>query len=140
MRSLLLSVLLLAGCVANSGEVPTVIQTQVQLGNRPYRIVATNVEGGDKGYVIFGLGGEANQHVAMGHLRQAAGIRPGTSRALINLTYDEQTTWIPFIILPFVVQDSITFSADVIEFLDVPADGDQPAPVDVQSPSSSSQR
>ena len=111
-------VLLLSGCVLQSGQVPTVIQTQVQLGNRPYRIVASNVEGGDKGYVIFGFGGEANHHVAMANLRQAAGIAPGTQRALINLTYDEQTTWLPFALLPVVVQDSITLSADVIEFLD----------------------
>lgn len=119
--------LALSACSYNDGWVPSSIQTQVLLSEGNYRVVASGVEGGDKGYVVFGMGGSANYHVAMNKLRKAAGIERGSRRALVNLTVDEQTTYLPALILPIVVQDAITISADVIEFA-------EPAPVVSRGP------
>lgn len=124
----MLSMLLFAGCAGSSALERTVSETRVQLGERPFEIVATGIEATASAIYAFGFSdGQATAalwHVegerslyaaAMKDLRaQAHALAPDAEPdevELVNVRADASATNLFFVTRPIV-----TLRADVVVF------------------------
>ena len=107
---------LLGGCGNDGNFVKTTETTSVLTGNN-YRVIMTNVVGSDDGLRVFGLGPRAKYSAALAQIREQAQIKD-RSRALINITEDHD--WYNILI---VAGDTLTITADVIEYIGPPNGG-----------------
>jgi hypothetical protein len=116
MRRLLLTLALaaLAGC--HSGELSQ-INSQSLLQANNYRVIQVGVKGQDSGFRVFGFGGSAQYSTCMDKIRVLAEL-DGRSRALVNVTTD-RSLWS----IGIVGGDSLTITADVVEFTGPPTGG-----------------
>jgi hypothetical protein len=122
---LLLVVLWVTGCApipplpftlpSGSGQASVLTLTEVQLAQRNYRVVRTNVVGTSRGFALLGLitVKPPDATAALARLYEAGGIAEGKALALINVI---QQSSAPYFIL-FSLPD-ITFRADVVEFVE----------------------
>lgn len=112
----LLLVGLLQGC-GNSGNFMRTNETKTVLTSNNYRVIMTGVAGSDDGLRVFGLGTRAKYSAALAQIREQAQIKD-RSRALINITEDDD--WYNAFI---VAGETLTITADVIEFIGPPGGG-----------------
>jgi hypothetical protein len=98
---------------SGAGQASVLTLTEVNLAQRNYRVVRTNVVGTSRGFALLGLitvkPPDATE--AFARLYEAGGISEGKALALINVI---QQSSAPYFIL-FSLPD-ITFRADVVEF------------------------
>jgi len=114
--SCLLLLGLLGGC-GNAGGFLKTNETTTMLTSNNYRVIMTNVVGSDDGLRVFGLGTRAKYSAALAQIREQAQIKD-RSRALINITEDND--WYNMLI---VGGETVTVTADVIEFIGPPTGG-----------------
>ena len=105
-------------------QVVVLTQTEVQLAQRNYRVVRTQVVGSSRGVALLGLltVKPPDAIAAFAHLVHAGGLAEGQARALINVIQHSRTPFFLLFSLP-----TITFRGDVVEFVD-PAALPEPAP------------
>lgn len=114
--SCLLLVGLFGGC-GNSGGFTKTNETKTVLTSNNYRIIMVGVAGSDDGFRVFGLGPRAKFSAALAQIREQAQLKD-RSRALINITEDDD--WYNALI---VAGETLTVTADVIEFIGPPGGG-----------------
>lgn len=115
-RSILaLALMALAGC--HGGDFTKQNATEVMLQANNYRVVMSGIRGEDSGFRVFGLGGWGQYSRAMDKIRVQAQL-DDRSRALINVT--EDTNWWT---IGIVGGDTLTLTADVVEFTGPPTGG-----------------
>jgi hypothetical protein len=114
--SLLVLACLLTGC-GNAGSFTKLNDTRTNLTSNNYRVIMTNVIGQDDGIRVFGIGTKAKWSAALAQIREQAQIKD-RSRALINVTEDDD--WYNVLI---VAGETLTITADVIEFIGPPGGG-----------------
>ena len=107
------ALLLATGC-SSDGFFPAGTTTQAVLTSNNFRVVMTNVKGGDAGFKVFGIGNNAHMYVCLEKIRVQAQLED-RSRALVNVTVDD-SWWT----LGIVSGDSLTVTADVIEYTGPP--------------------
>jgi hypothetical protein len=122
---LLLVVFLVTGCApvpplpftlpSGAGQASVLTLTEVNLAQRNYRVVRTNVVGTSRGFALLGLitvkPPDATE--AFARLYEAGSISEGNALALINVIQQSSAPYFLLFSLP-----EITFRADVVEFVD----------------------
>jgi hypothetical protein len=100
---------------SGSGQTSVLTLTEVNLAQRNYRVVRTNVAGTSRGFALLGLISvkPPNAIEAFARLYEAGGISEGTALALINVLQHSSAPYFILFSLP-----AITFRADVVEFVD----------------------
>jgi hypothetical protein len=116
---------LVTGCAAipllpftlpsGSGQTSVLTLTEVNLAQRNYRVVRTNVAGTSRGFALLGLitVKPPDAIEAFARLSEAGGISEGNALALINVLQHSSAPYFILFSLP-----EITFRADVVEFVD----------------------
>jgi hypothetical protein len=100
---------------SGSGQASMLTLTEVNLAQRNYRVVRTNVAGTSRGFALLGLISvkPPNAIEAFARLYEAGGISEGNALALINVLQQSSAPYFILFSLP-----EITFRADVVEFVD----------------------
>jgi hypothetical protein len=100
---------------SGSGQASVLTLTEVNLAQRNYRVVRTNVAGTSRGFALLGLISvkPPNAIEAFARLYEAGGISEGNALALINVLQQSSAPYFILFSLP-----EITFRADVVEFVD----------------------
>jgi hypothetical protein len=100
---------------SGSGQASVLTLTEVNLAQRNYRVVRTNVAGTSRGFALLGLISvkPPNAIEAFARLYEAGGISEGHALALINVLQQSSAPYFILFSLP-----EITFRADVVEFVD----------------------
>jgi hypothetical protein len=100
---------------SGSGQASVLTLTEVNLAQRNYRVVRTNVAGTSRGFALLGLISvkPPNAIEAFARLYEAGGISEGNALALINVLQQSSAPYFILFSLP-----AITFRADVVEFVD----------------------
>ena len=100
---------------SGSGQASVLTLTEVNLAQRNYRVVKTNVAGTSRGFALLGLISvkPPNAIEAFARLYEAGGISEGNALALINVLQQSSAPYFILFSLP-----EITFRADVVEFVD----------------------
>ena len=100
---------------SGSGQASVLTLTEVNLAQRNYRVVRTNVAGTSRGFALLGLISvkPPNAIEAFARLYKAGGISEGNALALINVLQQSSAPYFILFSLP-----EITFRADVVEFVD----------------------
>jgi len=110
----LLAILLISGCSTTAGFVGHSINTEVQLSQKNFKVIAS-VTGEASASYILGLFGPSKQNLldqARRDMIKKAKL-VGTSNAVINVTTDIQVYW-----NPFMVEKTAYVSAEVIQFIE----------------------
>lgn len=108
--------------------------TVVTLKKQNYRLVKADAKGESKGFSFLGLFSfrQPEYMEAITQLYHAAGISEGKALALVNIAYQQSSTYFILFALP-----KITVRADVVEFVDggtVKGLAPQPPNVPAESP------
>jgi hypothetical protein len=100
---------------SGSGQASVLTLTEVNLAQRNYRVVRTNVAGTSRGFALLGLitVKPPDAIEALARLYEAGGIAEGNAIALINVLQQSSAPYFILFSLP-----EITFRADVVEFVD----------------------
>ena len=100
---------------SGSGQTSVLTLTEVNLAQRNYRVVRTNVAGTSRGFALLGLitVKPPDAIEAFARLYEAGGISEGNALALINVLQQSSAPYFILFSLP-----EITFRADVVEFVD----------------------
>ena len=100
---------------SGSGQASVLTLTEVNLAQRNYRVVRTNVAGTSRGFALLGLISVKPPDAieAFARLYEAGGISEGNALALINVLQQSSAPYFILFSLP-----EITFRADVVEFVD----------------------
>jgi hypothetical protein len=100
---------------SGAGQASVLTLTEVNLAQRNYRVVRTNVVGTSRGFALLGLitvkPPDATE--AFARLYEVGGIAEGNAFALINVIQQSSAPYFLLFSLP-----EITFRADVVEFVD----------------------
>jgi hypothetical protein len=126
---------LLTGCAALSsmpalsGLIPAPAGTQVltatsvDLSRKNFKIIRANASGHSVGFSLLGLINlkSPSYDKAIAQLYKSAGITEGKPQALVNVMYEQTSTYFILFALP-----KISVRADVVEFID------DAAPVSIQ--------
>jgi hypothetical protein len=100
---------------SGSGQASVLTLTQVNLAQRNYQVVRTNVAGTSRGFALLGLftvkPPDATE--AFARLYEAGGISEGKALALINVIQQSSAPYFILFSLP-----EITVRADVVEFVE----------------------
>jgi hypothetical protein len=94
--------------------------TSVDLAGQNFKLIRANASGHSTGFSLFGLFNFKSPQFeeAITHLYQSANVSTGKAQTLVNIMYDQTSTYFLLFSLP-----KITVRADVIEFT-----GPPPAP------------
>jgi hypothetical protein len=100
---------------SGAGQASVLTLTEVNLAQRNYRVVRTNVTGTSRGFALLGLITlmPPDAIEALARLYEAGGIAEGNAIALINVLQQSSAPYFILFSLP-----EITFRADVVEFVD----------------------
>jgi len=113
--TIMVAVALLAGC-ASRGKLEQAGGTSVALARANYRVLKANAVGEDTAWSLlcFIPLGSPQHAAAKARLYEGSDVQ-GKATGLANLTEDRQTLF-----LLLVCRDTLTLSADIIEFTDPP--------------------
>lgn len=105
----------LSGLIPAPSGTQILTTTAVNLSRQNYKIVKANAIGGSVGFSFLGLITlkSPGYDEAMTKLYQHAGVSEGKAQALVNVVYENSSTYFILFALP-----KITVRADVIEFTD----------------------
>ena len=108
------ALLVSVGCISY-GSMPTEIATNVELGEKNFKVVKTNVVGTDTGFRLLGIIpiNPSSLREAMEHLVDNSGIIPGDSKALVNLSKENASMYFILFSTP-----RVSVRADVVEFVE----------------------
>ena len=117
--ALAIVLLLSVGC-ASRGAFPHSSNTQIDLGQRNFRVVKTNAVGRSYGFSLLGLLPiwSPTYTTAMERLYRDAGVREGEAQVVINVAQEQSSLYLILFSVP-----RLTLRADMVEFTDTPASG-----------------
>jgi Family of unknown function (DUF6567) len=105
----------LSGLIPGTSGTHILTTTTVNLSRKNFKIVKANAFGSSAGFSFLGLFSlkSPNYQEALTQLYRSADVAEGKSQALVNVMYEQTSTYFILFALP-----KITVHADVIEFID----------------------